>query len=175
VKALAPQRFGFQCTLDQEAHDLWQRLRDLTSHEVPTGDMAQVLKIAFRLALEQLEKRKYAATTRPGHSNGGSSSRHVPAEVKRAVRERDGERCAFVSESGHRCTARRWLELDHIEPVARGGASTIENVRLVCRAHNQHAADRAFGIEFMEQKRAEARRGRSHGSCVPRGFVPPPS
>ena len=143
---------------------MWQQLRDLTSHEVPTGDIAQVLKIVFRLGLEQLKKRKYAATTRPGHSNGGSSSRHIPAAVKRAVRERDGERCAFVSESGQRCTGRRRLEFDHLEPAACGGASTVENVRLVCRAHNQHAAERAFGIEFMERKRSEARGGRLHAS-----------
>jgi hypothetical protein len=34
----------------------------------------------------------------------------------------------------------------------------VENVRLLCRAHHQYAAERAFGAEFMEQKRAEARR-----------------
>jgi 5-methylcytosine-specific restriction endonuclease McrA len=86
--------------------------------------------------------------------------------VKRAVRERDGERCAFVSASGQRCSARSRLEFDHIEPVARGGASTVENVRLVCRSHNQHAAESAFGIEFMERKRAEARRVRFTGSAI---------
>ena len=33
----------------------------------------------------------------------------------------------------------------------------MNNVRLVCASHNQHAAERAFGVEFMEQKRREAR------------------
>ena len=106
----------------------------------------------------QLEKQKYAATSCPRPSKPGSSSRHIPAAVKRAVRERDGDRCAFVSESGQRCSSSTRLEFDHIEPVSRGGESTVENLRLLCRAHNQYAAEREFGAEFMDQKRAEAKR-----------------
>ena len=164
VVPLAAQRFGFQFTGDKETHQLYEQLRALMSHEVPTGEMAQVFKGALRIAVDHYRKCKFAATARPGKSRGSANPRHVPAAVKRAVRERDGDRCAFVSESGQRCTARSRLELDHIEPVARGGESTVENVRLVCAAHNQHAAERAFGLEFMERKRSEARGDRSHTS-----------
>jgi hypothetical protein len=48
------------------------------------------------------------------------------------------------------------LDFDHVDPVARGGEATTENVRLLCRAHNQHAADLAFGKGFMDEKRREA-------------------
>jgi 5-methylcytosine-specific restriction endonuclease McrA len=51
------------------------------------------------------------------------------------------------------------LEFDHIDPVACGGESTKANLRLLCRAHNQHAAERAFGAEFMERKRSDAQHG----------------
>jgi hypothetical protein len=50
------------------------------------------------------------------------------------------------------------LELDHATPVAKGGESTVDNVRLRCRTHNQRAAEMAFGAGFMERKRQEARR-----------------
>ena len=33
----------------------------------------------------------------------------------------------------------------------------MENVRLVCRAHNQYAAERAFGSAFMHGKRGDTR------------------
>ena len=114
-----------------------------------------MIKAALKIAKADLEKRKYAATDRPRRPRGCSSTRGIPAEVKRAVRERDGGQCAYVSETGRRCPA-RVVEFDHIEPVARGGISTVENVRLLCRAHNQLAAEKAFGVEFMERKRAEA-------------------
>jgi hypothetical protein len=74
------------------------------------------------------------------------------------VWERDGGRCTFVSDAGHRCEARARLEFDHAEPVARGGRATVRNLRLRCRAHNQYAAERTFGADFMSHKRDAARR-----------------
>jgi hypothetical protein len=38
-------------------------------------------------------------------------------------------------------------------PVARGGEATVSNIRLLCRAHNQLAAERVFGAGFMKHKR----------------------
>jgi hypothetical protein len=155
---LAPQKFGFQFTGDQETRDSYERVRNLLSHEIPTGEMALVFKCALRIAEAELMKRRFAATDRPGPARGGADPRHIPAVVKRAVAERDRERCSFVSDAGKRCKARRFLELDHEIPVARGGEATAENIRLLCRAHNQHAAERAFGAEFMDQKKREAGR-----------------
>jgi hypothetical protein len=162
---LAPQRYAYECTMDQETFELLQRARDLMGHQNLRGDGPPELKGALRMWVAYLEKQKYAATDNPRPSKPGSSARHIPSAVKRAVAMRDAGQCAFVSESGKRCTERSTLQFDHIEPVARGGPATIENVRLLCRAHNQHAAEYAFGIEFMERKRSEAR-GRRNGCAT---------
>jgi len=123
--------------------------------------MALVFKAALKIANAQLEKRKFAATDRPRRSRGSASPRCIPADVKRAVAERDQGKCAFVSESGKRCGSRSMLQYDHIVPVANGGEATKENIRLLCRAHNQHAAERAFGAVFMNGKRGCRGRGAS--------------
>ncbi len=156
VTPLAPERFGLQVTLDQESYDLLQQARALMSHQNPAGEIAPVLKSALKLLVADLEKRKFAATTRPGPARCGTSARHIPAAVKREVWARDGGQCSFESETGQRCPARKLLEFDHEDPVARGGAATVDNVRLRCRAHNAYEAERAFGAGFMERKRAEA-------------------
>jgi hypothetical protein len=156
VTPLAPERFGLQVTIDQETHELLQRARELMGHQNPTGEIAPVLKRALELLVTHLEKQKFAATTRPGPSRPSASARHIPAAVKRAVRERDGGRCTFLSDSGQRCPARDRLEFDHQEPVARGGEPTEANIRLRCAGHNQYAAECAFGSAFMSDKRAEA-------------------
>lgn len=72
-------------------------------------------------------------------------SRHIPNAVKRAVVERDGMRCSFVDEEGCRCTATSQLEFHHHDPFAKGGAHSVSNVSLLCRAHNGHAACRDYG------------------------------
>jgi hypothetical protein len=81
----------------------------------------------------------------------------LPAAVRKAVWERDGGQCTFVSEKGKRCESCTRLEFDHVEPVARGGQASVGGIRLRCRAHDQYSAERAFGSEFMQGKRQEAR------------------
>ncbi len=61
---------------------------------------------------------------------------------------------ALQRPTGHRCNERARLEYDHIQPLARGGATSIDNLRLRCRAHNQYDAEQTFGAAFMQWKRA---------------------
>ncbi|MBI5709216.1 MAG: hypothetical protein HZC42_02785 [Candidatus Eisenbacteria bacterium] len=95
-----------------------------------------------------------------------ANPRHIPAQVKRAVWERDGGRCTFVSEGGYRCPARTLLEFDHVEEVARGGRASVAGIRLRCRAHNQYAAECTFGAAFMSHKRAAAREEAAARACA---------
>jgi hypothetical protein len=80
--------------------------------------------------------------------------RTIPAAVRRAVAERDAQRCTYVDERGQRCRETRGLELHHEQAFALGGPATASNIRLRCRAHNQLAAEEDFGREFMERKKA---------------------
>jgi len=96
----------------------------------------------------------------PGRTSSTATnqlSRHIPAEVRRAVVERDGGRCTFVSASvggsGHRCEATGMLEFHHEDPYAKGGLPTVDNVRLLCRSHNALLAERDFGRDFILRKR----------------------
>ncbi|HYQ27068.1 MAG TPA: HNH endonuclease, partial [Polyangiaceae bacterium] len=52
-------------------------------------------------------------------------------------------------------------ELDHVDPWAEGGESTIENLRLRCRAHNQRYARLYFGRSRVEAVVQRARRRRA--------------
>ena len=156
---VAPGRYSLQFTIGKGTHDKLRHAQALLGHAVPSGEVAEVLDRALDALIGQLERRKFAATSRPRPRHQSSANpRHVPAEVRRAVWQRDGGRCTFVSAAGHRCEARTRLEFDHIEPVARGGQSTVDGVRLRCRAHNQYAAECAFGAGFMSRKREAAQR-----------------
>ena len=154
VTPLAPGRCGLQTTIRQQTQDLMQEVQALMGAAVATDDLDAVLYYSFQAAKEKLLKQKCAATDRPRPGRPRSAdSRNVPAEVKRAVWERDGGQCTFVSDTGHRCRERKDVQFDHIDPYARDGASTVSNIRLLCRAHNQYEADRTFGAEFMRHKR----------------------
>jgi len=162
------KRYLVQFTLSEEAHAKLRYAQALLSHAVPKGELAEVFERALDALIPVLERRKFgnrvvnrseAAARRPSRS-----SRHIPAHVKRAVWKRDQRQCTFVSANGTRCNARRFLEFDHIQPVARGGTATVDGVRLRCRAHNQYEAERIFGAGFMSAKR-ESARSSSEGSA----------
>ena len=85
-------------------------------------------------------------------------SRHIPNAVKRAVWYRDAGQCAFVADSGHRCTERTFLELHHIHPYALNGAATVGNISLRCRKHNRYEAELVFGSLAFPEERTRRRR-----------------
>jgi hypothetical protein len=163
LKPLAPQRFAVQFTMSQQGHNSLRRAQDLLGHQVPCGDIAQVIERALALLVGHLERQKFAATDqpRPGRPCDTANPRYIPARIKRAVVERDGAQCTFESETGRRCEARSRLEFDHVQEVARGGEATVDGIRLRCRAHNLYTAECTFGSEFMRHKRLAAAESRA--------------
>jgi 5-methylcytosine-specific restriction endonuclease McrA len=176
---LSSQSVALQATLRASTHEKLCYAQELLGHQVPSGDIDRLLDKLLDLALPRLEQQKFGATPRPRSGRTrAASSRTIPVRVRRAVWERDQGRCTYVSESGHRCEARKPLEFDHVLAVARGGAATVEGIRLLCRAHNQHAAERTFGAGFMRHKRiaaaearvaAKAARAQKAAKCRPAG------
>jgi hypothetical protein len=157
--AATAESFLLKLTIGRSTREKLRYAQDLLSHAVPSGDLAVVLERLIEAGIEQIEKRRFGATESPRKGPGRPSTnpRRIPNRVKRAVWKRDGGQCSFVSDAGHRCDERRFLEFDHIHPVARGGLATVENLRLRCRAHNQFEAERAFGRAYMEERRAQSR------------------
>jgi hypothetical protein len=146
VAPLAPERYEVRFTASAETHAKLRLAQDLLRHAVPTGDVAEVFDRALTVLLEDLARRKFAATERPGPARRTSAtSRHIPAQVQRTVWLRDGARCAFVGTNGRRCTATAFLEFHHQKPYAVGGEATVENIHLRCHAHNEYEADLFYG------------------------------
>jgi hypothetical protein len=111
----------------------------------PDGDPGRIFERALTLLLDDVARKKLAATPSPRPTRTDPRSRSVPAEVKRKVWLRDHGQCAFVSLHGRRCRERAFLEFHHVEPYAAGGETTASNISLRCREHNVHEAERVFG------------------------------
>jgi len=146
VTPLAPERYKLQFTIPEKTLEKLELAKDMLRHAVPSGDLSEVFDRALTVLLEDLAKKKFAATEHPQPSRAPApGSRHIPAEVKRAVWLRDLGRCTFVGANHRRCTARGFLEFDHIVPFAVGGEATVENLRLLCKLcryrHKRHYAD----------------------------------
>lgn len=99
------------------------------------------------------EESTASFTVKPPESDlaGADRSRYIPVEVRRAVWERDAGCCSWVGPTGHHCGSKHQLEFDHIVPFALGGEATVEQVRLLCRAHNRRWAQLTLGEQLMAQ------------------------
>ncbi|BDG05147.1 HNH endonuclease [Anaeromyxobacter oryzae] len=127
-----------------------QAAKDALAHTRPGAMEEELLEAGLDLLLEKAAKRK-GLVSKPRKTPPPAKADHIPAHVKRAVWERDGGRCQFRLPSGEICGSTHQLEFDHIEPVALGGASTVENVRIACRSHNIISARRVFGDDWMDR------------------------
>jgi hypothetical protein len=193
---LGGERYKVQFTASRALCDRLREAQALLGHQIPDGDLAEIFGRALDLLVEEVKRKKFARASRrkrrqPQGSEAARASarpsRHIPARIKRAVAERDAERCAFVAPSGRRCNARARLEFHHLEPWGRAHQHSVDRVTLRCRAHNRHAAERDFGREHMDrcsQRRPEAstrtgtsagaRRARSPGDlCTSTPTTPP--
>lgn len=146
---------GTRVTLDltQEEMAVIEDLRRLQNKTQSTKDLL------LNLAKKELAKKKrergeaplireskqtIKAITPPAEETG-----HFSASVKRLAWQKAESQCEYVSPAGHRCEARHRLEFDHRKPLALGGESSIQNVRILCREHNVFQAVRKLGTPVM--------------------------
>jgi hypothetical protein len=142
--------------------------KDALSHSHPGADEAAILEAGLDLLLAQAAKRKGLVkrprTTLPpsaesapaepcceGMPPEGPETRHIPAAVRRAVWVRDGGRCVWPTADGGVCGSTHRLQFDHVLAVARGGRSTVGNLRLACAMHNDLSARQVFGDAWMDR------------------------
>ena len=137
-------RLAIHFTARKEFMTKLERARALVSHQLPGATFEQL----FELALDELIRRRDRKPSRESVATAPparAGKRYIPAAVRDQVFSRDGFRCAFVAPDGRRCTSMVALQVDHVRPVARGGASTMDNLRILCAQHNRLEAERLMG------------------------------
>jgi hypothetical protein len=167
VRATAPERYRVQFTIGAETHEKLRRVQALLRREILDGDPGAIFDRALTLLLDKVEKTKLGAAARPRpypairpKTDNSASSRDLPRAVKRGSWRRDGGQCGFVSPTGRRCSERTFLEFHHIQPYAKRGPATVENISLRCWRHNQYEAELIFGPHRQD---ANEKRGDGDG------------
>lgn len=107
----------------EETKKKLEKVRDLKAHTCPDND-SLITKMCDEVT------KIWDPTLIKRMSHGSTEGRFVPKMIEAQVWQRDRGVCT-------KCQGTYALELDHIKPFAMGGKSTVENLRLLCRACNQ--------------------------------------
>ncbi len=172
LEPVTADTYSLRVTVDAALEKEIEELKALLSHKIPNGDLTAVVREAVQCALEKHRKRRGAAEpTRKRKSPVAAKAaktvhgrQPIPGAVRREVWKRDDGRCTWRGPDGQRCGSTWKVELDHLRPAALGGSSTVENLRILCRAHNTLSAERVFGRAHMELFRTASATRRGEGT-----------
>ena len=108
-----------------------ERRRILFQQEQEEREKAEIAAhIEEKYRIRQLEKIVRQELIDSGELFGDEPKRPpIPREIVDAVYKRDGGRCVY-------CGSTQNLQLDHIIPFSKGGATTLENMQLLCQKCN---------------------------------------
>ena len=158
-KALSAKHTLLQIVVEQETLDLVAKIKNLLSHEIPSGNLNEILKRMAQMSLELLEKKKGRDapkkktsrenfTPQENKSQSEKRTRHIPIETRRRVFRRANDCCEFVNAEGKSCKNNHQLEVDHIVPWSQGGTNDEINLQVLCRTHNSYRVKETHGFFF---------------------------
>jgi hypothetical protein len=158
VKPITQELSEVRFYADDELLKNLEKLKGLLAHSHPSMSTSDLISYLAQLGLKKLDpsaaKRHSRVTPAPNESVRQGSIRtqrirYIPRSVARAVWIRDQSQCTWVSAvNGKKCGSTYRLQLDHIQAFALGGASSVQNLRLLCFHHNQLEAEKLFGKRY---------------------------
>ncbi len=124
-----------------------EQVRSLLGVRGTSMSYAELFESMSELSLEALKAQRFGKkraaegdkkSSTPAPELESSHGRYLSKALKFKIWERDQGRCT-------ECQSTRNLNYDHIHPIALGGKSTLENLRLLCFHCNQRAGAKVFG------------------------------
>ena len=127
-----------------------EQSRSLLSSKYPcSATLEQILTEALDLLIGRLSpaarNARRLAKTNPRTSSQSLTkkrSRYIPRQTRDEIYLRDGGQCTYTSPDGVRCLSTHDIEIHHDFAFAKGGEHSLQNLRLLCRAHNVFMAER---------------------------------
>lgn len=156
AELLHPQFIKFEALLGSEQQELLTEFKNLYAHELSDFTNGAILKFLLEKAIHHKKKKlglikANAAPLPPApkvKAPRTSQRKHIKASIKKSLWQRAKACCEYQDpQSKKRCHSKLALELDHIKPLALGGTEDLENLQLLCRAHNSRRAVKTFGVQ----------------------------
>ena len=118
-----------------------KKLKGIYAHK-KDADLAKIIDLMADALLEKEEKKQIPK--QKSVKTPVKKGRYIPKSVRAQIFKRAQNKCEL-------CGSIHALQIDHREPFALGGDSSVSNLRLVCRNCNLRAGIKIFGINKMNR------------------------
>ena len=157
----------FEAFMTDENLELLQEFRNLYAHDLPDLSNQSVLMFLLKKAVQDKKQKLGLIEKAPPNAplplapdaNGDPKSelrnkniqtekqrKPLTVKTKRMVWKRANACCEHIeATSKTRCSSKFALETDHVIAVALGGSNEIDNLQLLCQAHNSRRSIKTFG------------------------------
>jgi hypothetical protein len=166
----------FETFMTDENQDLLQEFKNLYAHDLADLSNQSILLFLLNKAVQHKKKKLGLIEKVPRKPNaplpsaedvsgtkiGDETSddtkiidkvkiekqrKAIPITLQRQIWKRAHACCEHIDpKEKTRCTSKFALETDHIISLALGGSNKLDNLRLLCRAHNSRRAIKTFGV-----------------------------
>lgn len=149
-RAITENRTEIRFIADPELLRKLHQVRDLSASRLKNpASYPELVNLMSECALDEIDPSRKGS--RGNSAKKTKETRRVSAALRAQIWLECEGRCAFVdAKTGKRCDSTFGLEVEHCKPFAMGGSSTDpDNLKLLCKTHNQWEAIQAFGFSKM--------------------------
>ncbi|OFZ17667.1 MAG: hypothetical protein A2Z20_00420 [Bdellovibrionales bacterium RBG_16_40_8] len=181
IKAVTAEYTQVTMVLHEKLRLKLEELKSLFSHKNSNPSYSELVELLADFALKKLKpeparigvetiiesnvKLKTQRNTNAGAAlrhnisadaeisvDGCGVRKHISKSLRVEVWRRADHRCTYTDLiTGRRCESKFQLQVEHIVPVAKGGTNDLQNLELLCAAHNKLRAIQTFGRSHMQQ------------------------
>lgn len=130
-----------EMTFTKEEMDLIEKAQSVLSNKVGGGLKDTILEMAKRITQSKLHDSKLSkevCTKKESlKSTSAAEVKSLGLKLKKEILQKD-QFCQFKdTKTGRVCGSKYYLEVDHILPRYLGGKNNKDNLRVLCKNHNQ--------------------------------------
>lgn len=127
-KQVSPNHQQFSFNLSDKLEKKLDLVKSLLGPKACNISMAELIEDLADLAIEKLQDKKFGRSTLSAKIN--PNSRYISKNLKQQIWNKAQGKCVH-------CRSTHNLNFDHIKPMALGGKTSKENLRLLCFNCNQ--------------------------------------
>lgn len=160
IRPVTETRLEMKLFITPELEKNLKRMQDvLSSKRKKPSSLEETLDFMAEECLERHDpiKRAERAKTKTLVARQRGEARPVPTALSHELTKRDQGQCNFILPNGQRCPQTRWVQKHHIQPWARGGTHSLENLTTLCSTHHRYVHEHGLTRAKENYFRAGAR------------------